>query len=90
MEKNDCIIVRYCSYVFIAFCLAVTMWIGDYFNLTATRATAVLAVGLSPMFMFVGYLIGNRWCTRIGIATLPTAVLLWLINSNLMETHGPF
>lgn len=93
MDKNilhDSSVVRYCSYLFIAFCLAASMWIGDYFNLTSTRATAVLCVGLSPMFLFAGYLIGNRWCTRIGIATLPVAVVLWLINSNLLETRGPF
>lgn len=64
-------------------CAAALGVIQSHFGVSVTRATALLCAGLS-VFVYVGYyLTGNPWLRRIAIALLPTAVIMWLINSNL-------
>lgn len=64
-------------------CMAAMGLIQSQFALSLTRATAVLCAVLS-IFVYAGYrLSGNSWLRRIAIALLPTAIIMWLVNSDL-------
>lgn len=64
-------------------CMAALVAIQTQFALSVTRATALLCAGLS-ILVYAGYrLTGNPWLRRIAIALLPTAAIMWLINSDL-------
>jgi hypothetical protein len=56
----------------------------DQFGISVTRATAVLCAFLSPCVYAAGCLTSNPWLKRIGIALIPTAVIMWLVNSDLI------
>lgn len=64
-------------------CMAATGFIHSEYALSVTRATALLFGGLT-IPAYAGYrLTGNPWLRRIAIALPVTAIIMWLINSDL-------
>lgn len=63
--------------------MAAIAFIESQYAVSVTRATALLLVGLSVP-IYLGYrLTSNPWLKRIAIALLPTAIIMWLVNSDL-------
>ena len=64
-------------------CMAALGFIQSQFGVSVTRATALLCAALS-IPVYAGYrLTGNPWLRRVAIALLPTAIIMWLVNSDL-------
>ncbi|MFC6478580.1 hypothetical protein ACFQDN_21685 [Pseudomonas asuensis] len=61
-------------------CLMATIAIQGAFNISVTRATALLFLCLSAWIGCAYYVTGNLWMRRIAITCVPTAVIMWLIN----------
>ncbi|MDU8540429.1 hypothetical protein [Pseudomonas syringae] len=70
-------------YTAVALLLVASMYIGDKFDLPATKAVAVLFAILSPFSYGVGYWFAQRWFTRIGIALMIVAVIAWFMPSDM-------
>lgn len=64
-------------------CMAGIGFIQSQYGFSVTRAIAVLCAVLSPCAYAGRYLTGNPWLRRIAIALVPTAVIMWLVNSDL-------
>lgn len=72
-------------YAAMAILLAVSMYIGYQLDLPATKAVAVLFVILSPLFYGAGYWVAERWFTRIGIALMIVAIVMWFLPPGLFD-----
>jgi hypothetical protein len=63
--------------------LALAMFIGNTFQFTPFRAVGVLEAVSSPFVYSAGWLLGNAWLKRIGIALLIVGIAMWFINIDM-------
>lgn len=68
--------------------LALAMFIGNTFGVTAFRAVGILFIVASPFVYGYGWMFGNAWFKRVGIALLIVGSALCFINIDLATQEG--
>lgn len=88
-ELKEMLSYKWTFLLLLVFTAMFVSWVAFEWQLTTTRATAVVAAPFVPVLFFFGWLTGNRWFTRCAIGMLVMAIVFWFWNSELMVVDYP-